>query len=177
MPSPKYSDVIFATRFGYNHYGIYIGNQKVIHYCKEESDNLIDDIKNTITCNGIIGETTLDVFLHGGNLYICHFEESRIKKILDSDLLSTTATVLGGPLGWGLKLATNLLDTDTEVVRSAKKIYSPDETVLRAAACRDTRNYNLVFHNCEHFAIWCKTGVSSSVQVKKIIKLITHVPC
>lgn len=40
------------------------------------------------------------------------------------------------------------------------EIYSSDETVKRAKSRRDENSYNLVTNNCEHFAIWCKTGVS-----------------
>ena len=31
------------------------------------------------------------------------------------------------------------------------------------------KKYNLVFNNCEHFAVWCKTGISDSEQVTKAI--------
>ena len=34
------------------------------------------------------------------------------------------------------------------------------------------KEYNLVTNNCEHFAIWCKTGVSESSQVDKVLQLI-----
>ena len=30
--------------------------------------------------------------------------------------------------------------------------------------------YNLVTNNCEHFAMWCKTGESVSGQVKQIVR-------
>ena len=35
------------------------------------------------------------------------------------------------------------------------------------------RDYDLLFNNCEHFAIWCKTGVRKSYQVENILKLLT----
>ena len=28
------------------------------------------------------------------------------------------------------------------------------------------RNYNLISNNCEHFAIWCRTNISTSSQVR-----------
>lgn len=44
-------------------------------------------------------------------------------------------------------------------------VYSPDETVARARSRIGERQYNLVTNNCEHFALWCKTGESESFQV------------
>lgn len=44
-------------------------------------------------------------------------------------------------------------------------VYSPDETVARARSRLGERQYNLVTNNCEHFALWCKTGESESFQV------------
>jgi hypothetical protein len=48
------------------------------------------------------------------------------------------------------------------------KIYSDEETVERAFSRLGEKEYNLVINNCEHFAMWCKTGVSVSYQVKKV---------
>ena len=44
-------------------------------------------------------------------------------------------------------------------------IYSPGETVVRAVRQIGKSGYDAVFHNCEHFAIWCKTGRKISTQV------------
>ena len=30
--------------------------------------------------------------------------------------------------------------------------------------------YNLITNNCEHFAMWCKTGESVSCQVNQIVR-------
>ncbi|OOM14321.1 lecithin retinol acyltransferase family protein [Clostridium saccharobutylicum] len=56
------------------------------------------------------------------------------------------------------------------------EIYSSDETVKRAKSRRDENSYNLVTNNCEHFAIWCKTGVSKSTQVDNILRFLVPVP-
>ncbi len=43
---------------------------------------------------------------------------------------------------------------------------SPAGTTLRRAMGRlGEQRYNLIFNNCEHFAIWCKTGRHRSAQV------------
>ena len=49
------------------------------------------------------------------------------------------------------------------------KLYSPEETVVRALSRLGEDKYSLVLNNCEHFAIWCKTGVSESLQVDRVI--------
>jgi hypothetical protein len=47
------------------------------------------------------------------------------------------------------------------------KQFSGKETVRRARSRIGEKSYNLIFNNCEHFALWCKTGKSKSRQVEK----------
>ena len=54
-------------------------------------------------------------------------------------------------------------------------LYSPEETVERAKSRLGETKYNLALNNCEHFAIWCKTGVSESYQVKAVLKNATYI--
>ncbi len=56
------------------------------------------------------------------------------------------------------------------------KMYSPKETVERALSRVGENKYNLLLNNCEHFAIWCKTGVSESYQVKRAIGVLLGWP-
>lgn len=49
-------------------------------------------------------------------------------------------------------------------------LFTPEETVERAKSRLGETKYNLALNNCEHFAIWCKTGVSESYQVKAVLK-------
>ena len=51
-------------------------------------------------------------------------------------------------------------------------LYTPEETVRRAESRLGERNYNIATNNCEHFAIWCKTGNSESTQVENFIQMI-----
>lgn len=55
-----------------------------------------------------------------------------------------------------------------EHTREKRKVLSTDETIRRAGSRIGEENYNLITNNCEHFAMWCKTGVSESSQVKQI---------
>ena len=50
--------------------------------------------------------------------------------------------------------------------------YIPDAVVERAESRLGEHKYNLLFNNCEHFASWCKTGMSESQQVQNFVPSI-----
>ena len=50
--------------------------------------------------------------------------------------------------------------------------FNSEETVQRAEKRLGEHNYDLWLNNCEHFATWCKTGVSFSIQSKLVEDLI-----
>ncbi|PSF37667.1 NC domain-containing protein [Aphanothece hegewaldii CCALA 016] len=52
--------------------------------------------------------------------------------------------------------------------------FIPDVVVSRAESRLAEQKYNLLFNNCEHFATWCKTGISESLQIKDFIPIIAH---
>ncbi len=62
------------------------------------------------------------------------------------------------------------------VVRHVEVGFSfiPDVVVERALSRLGEQKYNLLFNNCEHFATWCKTGISKSQQIEEFIPIITH---
>ena len=49
-----------------------------------------------------------------------------------------------------------------------KKCFDADTVVLNALSKLGERKYNLITNNCEHLALWCKTGISSSEQVNNL---------
>lgn len=51
--------------------------------------------------------------------------------------------------------------------------YIADAVVEKAESRLGEQEYNLLFNNCEHFASWCKTGVSESSQVKNFLPLVS----
>jgi hypothetical protein len=53
--------------------------------------------------------------------------------------------------------------------------YLPEAVVHRAESRLGEQRYNLLFNNCEHFATWCKTGVSYSSQVKDFVPFIQSI--
>ena len=53
-----------------------------------------------------------------------------------------------------------------------KKYKPADTVVLRAKSRLGENKYDPLNNNCEHFALWCKTGISSSEQVGNIEKTV-----
>lgn len=47
-----------------------------------------------------------------------------------------------------------------------------DVVVERAESRLGEDKYNFLFNNCEHFATWCKTGISDSKQIREFIPAI-----
>ncbi|WP_204102569.1 MULTISPECIES: lecithin retinol acyltransferase family protein [Spirulina sp. CCY15215] len=52
--------------------------------------------------------------------------------------------------------------------------FIPDTVVRRAESRLGEKRYNLLFNNCEHFANWCKTGMSYSQQVRDFVPAIAN---
>lgn len=177
MENPQYGDVIFSAHGSHNHYGICSGNNLVIHYWKTKNSFL----------EGTIQETDLESFLNKGTLHICVFNEITIKNLNDyftslfSPFLFKVAQL--PIISWQAKLGgfiatrvingiCNYLSNDNEEHRPADVVFSANETVARAKSKIGTGDYNLFGNNCEHFAIWCKAGISKSEQVEKVKKII-----
>lgn len=138
MRDPQYGDVIFVERYNglYRHFGIYIGDDKVIHFAAPDGDF---DKKNAC-----IHETSLDHFKDGSEIYVMTFSE----KYESSSAL--------GNLNFEKFLY--------------YKLQTPEETVARAKSMLGRKGlkdkgYNIIFNNCEDFAIWCKTNIAESKQV------------
>jgi hypothetical protein len=79
--------------------------------------------------------------------------------------------------------STNFMDLDISYLdffeqSTSKKycIYSPKETIERAKSRIGEEKYNLVSNNCEHFAIWCKSGIAESKQVDRVVRILTQTP-
>ncbi len=51
--------------------------------------------------------------------------------------------------------------------------FDSTEAVARAKSKLGERGYDLALNNCEHFAVWCKTGESSSTQVDSACKVVS----
>lgn len=139
-------DVIGVSRGLYEHYGVYIGNNRVIHYTSLNSDISMQDNK--------IMETGMDHFLRdAGEFFIldCTYKNKAVKS---------------KPIKAGF------LVPDYNQLFERQSVFSPEETVKRAKSRLGETKYSLAFNNCEHFAIWCKTGLSKSHQVDAFLGTI-----
>lgn len=136
----------------YEHYAVYIGNSRVVHYSGNNAD-----FSGEVT----VQEDTLQHFLKkDDNYFVLFFDKSftsprkiQVRTSFNfNDMEYENRLLLGKKKDW--------------------KIYSPKETVERALSKVGEGKYNLVTNNCEHFAVWCKTGVAESFQVKRVVNTI-----
>ncbi len=156
VPQPvqaQYGDIIGVVRRNgaYEHYGIYLSDTCIVHYA--------------IPASMTIGHATV----HATDL----------RNFLRSD---TEYFVLDFPRPYEppVRIENNGSVPHTETVseelarhlqqRFGYHLYSPEETVARARSRLGETNYNLLTNNCEHFVIWCKTGVSESMQISGMFR-------
>lgn len=152
LPRPENGDVIKVNRGLYSHYGVYVkDSNNVIHYTGATGP---DDF------NGIVRETSLEEFLNGADGFtICKFPEH---PQINSH---------------GLKDKKGLFQLWQMIKKFRLKdyhLYDGNETVSRARSKLGQGGYNLALNNCEHFAVWCKTGVKDSSQVDFVLDVITY---
>lgn len=150
-------DIIGVKRAGgiYEHYGVYIGNDEVVHYAGNEED-FGGEIRVHIA--------PMSEFLnHAKGFFVLDFP--------DEYGIPTKINALGETSILNLDGINVLEELTTE---EEYHLYSPEETVKRALGRLGENKYSLAFNNCEHFAIWCKTGISESHQVNRVLEnLIT----
>lgn len=131
---------ILAVKRGnglYYHYGVYVGNAHIIHYNFDSKDP--NTIKRRCIHKAFIKEFLNDSY----SFYVLKFAGD---KLFEED-------------------GDNKLSDD--YIYDNYHIYSPEKTIARAESMIDQTDYSLIFNNCEHFAMWCKTGLKESLQVKK----------
>ncbi len=142
-------DVIGVSRGAYEHYAIYAGKGRVIHYAGETSD---------LTGRVSIHEAPFENFLKDSTDYfVVSFEGRYPVKIYAQTRF----------------IPVNFFDS-RNIKR--KRIYSPRETLKRAYSRIGECKYNMISNNCEHFAMWCKTGSAKSTQVRTIASLLLPAP-
>ena len=159
----KPGDVICVKRkIGYYHYGIYEGNKKVIHFAN------IDDKWEKKTA--VIHETTLSNFIKNS--------DSEQRYMLEGEISNSMRGIIGTP-----NYNYNPIEAFISFIKDIKKLinkfkyhlYSPEETIQRARSMIGKSFYNICFNNCEHFAIWCKTGIHESSQVNEVLEYISKI--
>ena len=154
----KFGDVVGVRRMQglYDHYGIYTGNGGMIHYADPSGD-----WGNNI----VVHRTTLDRFKEDSEyIFVIDFDMF-VKKHGISIFDIITPDGINVP-----KLFAALLRNSNYY-----HLYTPEETVRRAESRLGEKNYNIATNNCEHFAIWCKTGNSESTQVENFLQMIREI--
>lgn len=160
--SPRYGDVVGVRRMGglYDHYGVYEDDDSVYEYAAEDGD----------FGGAMIRVSTFAKFLGDSrDCFVLEFPERHTRPGKVDVGLRLGAGVAGSGLV-GLDILSELWNRLFS--GSDYHIYSPEETIQRARSRLGEAKYNLVTNNCEHFAIWCKTGVSESHQVNDVLKAI-----
>ena len=147
----KPGDVVGVSRTLYDHYGIYIGNGRVIHYADKSGD---------FGKNASIYEIEFEEFTKGcADYFVLHFPKDGgpPRKIRSSTNFTTNP-----------RERTGICDF---IFKEKYRVLSPEETVKRAKSRLGEKAYNLTKNNCEHFALWCKTGRSFSRQVDVVLSI------
>lgn len=135
--APRRGDVLVVNRASglYQHYGVYIGHGRVIHYAAENGD-------------------------FGGHITIHEADLSEFQGPSDQIF------VLNFPENGDLPAPSGQESPLFDILRAGSyHLYSPEETVARARQREGQEKYGLPWNNCEHFALWAKTGVHESRQV------------
>ena len=144
----KRGDVIGVSRNGlYVHFGIYLGNGRVIHYCGEGND-----FGGKVT----VHEAPFSEFIKGSkHCFVVWFDAGTTVRVQHA----TTFLWSGSNVYY-----------ENSNYRKKYSVFSAEETIRRAKERLGEEKYNLVTNNCEHFAMWCRTGESVSGQVKQIVR-------
>ena len=142
-------DHIYVERINgvYEHHGIDCGDGSVIH---STSKHWTDSPK--------VQHTSLAQFAKGGEVQFKDYDA----------FLSTLRST--GSLQQKASYQINRLLSRMRGIDLEKIDWSPEAVIARAEARIGEQAFNIVFHNCEHFATWCKTGISSSDQINAVWK-------
>lgn len=151
----RYGDVIGVRRLGgiYEHYGIFENENRVYQYAAQNGDFGNADI-HTTTLRRFIGDSD--------NCFVLVFPEkygTPIKNEIPMNFHGDSEiSAVFSPQSHAEK-------------SSAYHLYTPEETIARARSRLGENEYSLLFNNCEHYAIWCKTGIHESRQIENLLKL------
>lgn len=178
----KFGDVIGVHRKDYDHYGIYESDECVYEYATDGGDLGSEQSKNCLKKlkygheNAYIRRNTLSGFIgESDGYFVLDFaEQSNAPKRIESSFENrkSLTSVISDTKSDTSTLSATIADALKELRKSTNyHIYSPEETVHRAKEMLGKKRgeYNFVTNNCEHFALWCKTGVGESNQVSDTV--------
>lgn len=141
----------------YDHYGIYENDRCIYEYGGSTRD--FDDAR--------IRMTTLEKFVGDSDGFFIRVFPARYE---DFDSPRKRAAEAGLPGCAPEDAAFLARSLQSELARAkAYRLRSPDETIARAKSRLGETKYSLMLNNCEHYAIWCKTGLHESGQVDAVL--------
>lgn len=153
-----YGDVIGVHRLGgiFDHYGIYENDYCIYEYSKRSGELCVN-------------KTTLREFVGDEDSYFVLVFPEEYGKPGKYDIAvagpQKSQAKYDGVVGY-VPFMTSALE---KLIKAPEyKLYSGLETVRRAKSRMGEAKYNLLFRNCEHFALWCKTGISESHQAERL---------
>jgi Lecithin retinol acyltransferase len=162
-------DVVADSRTGYTHYGVYVGNESVVHYVKPENGTFKGVVRKTSLRDFAPGKDAVTVILFGEK-----YEQKRAKASIPMPL-EVAIGIVAMPIGY--KTPWQQKREEEQADRSRKyRVCTPDEVVESAMKQLGKKQYDLLFNNCEHFALFCKTGIHESTQVRRIFNLLPSGP-
>lgn len=94
--APSKGDHIRVNRGIYNHHGIYVSHDEVIHFTGQDDDNILDWSKNEVII------TDLDVFLKNGVLEVKEYTEDELKDLYLVEHIVQYARCCVGDNGYNL---------------------------------------------------------------------------
>lgn len=164
----KYGDVIGVHRIGglYDHYGVFESEERVYEYAAVAGD----------MGNPEVRVSTLREFLRDDDTYfVLVFPKARGRP----GKISVPVLKCGNQHTFRATALPLRRARTTEIQDAAKSyhLYSPEETIKRARSRLGEQEYDLALNNCEHFALWCKTGVSQSHQVDALQEIVETAQC
>ena len=147
-------DHIFVRRFGgvYSHHGIDCGGGKVIHYT------------GYTPLQSEVRETSIETFMNGGEVETRDYQEFEQLLLAREGLTSSVSSRFHKNLDrW-------------KGLPGADGGRSADAVVERASTRLGEATFDFAMNNCEHFATWCKTGLSGSAQIESMWRTIVTPP-
>lgn len=156
----KPGDILAIKRVGYSHYAVYIGNGKVIHYAPSGNQRFL---KQSIHEADFWEFTRNQTFFDILQFPQFHF----LPKHSTKDTRKNDCMEIQFPGREKLQIIDDRIgELISQLDKTEYHLYTPEETIARARSRIGETKYRLITNNCEHFAMWCKTGVKESLQVQ-----------
>ena len=160
------------TDIYFEHYGIYTGDDSIIHYCPDDNNISFDSVHNINDLKELknstsIHSSSLNEFLDGSEDYfIMYFAFGRVYRIFNPYSKYLQESYYSKHL-FGDVYQDDFSDLTSYNCCYFKNTFNEQETIKRATLRLGERNYSIMNNNCESFAFWCKTGNTLSHQVIK----------